>query len=361
MAEKPAGERTEQPSSRRIRKTRQKGQVPHSQELPSVMSLATLLVVCMVMGPKVFAWFRTQITESMSLSNDFMTGPDAFVGFFSSKIMETSVILAPFAVALIIAGVAGSIIVGGMTWSMTPLKWKLSAISPIKGVKNLFSMTSVMNLLLSVAKIILITAIAYIYFRDKLPSFMSLQWLWPTDMPSAIADPIIVVVIRICIALIAIAMIDVAYQKWKYTKDMKMTKQEVKEEHKETDGSPEVKSKIRQKQMAMATKRMLEEVPKADVILVNPTHVAVAIRYDSAVSEAPVVKAKGGDHMCEKIKEIARAYGVPIVRKPKLARTIFKTVKIDEPIPESLFVAVAEILAMIYRIRQRKRMGQTNV
>ncbi|MCF7955423.1 MAG: flagellar biosynthesis protein FlhB [Phycisphaerae bacterium] len=361
MAEKPAGERTEKASPRRIRKTRQKGQVPHSQELPSVLSLATLLVVCMAMGPKVFAWFRMQITESMSLNSEFMTTPDAFVGFFSSKIIETTVIAAPFFVALIIAGAAGSIFVGGMTWSMNPLKWKLSAISPIKGVKNLFSTSSVMNLLLSIAKIVLITAIVWFYFRDKLPSFISLQWLWPTDIPSAIAGPIVVVVIRICIALIAIALIDIAYQKWKYMKDMKMTKQEVKEEHKETDGSPEVKSKIRQKQMAIATKRMLEEVPKADVILVNPTHVAVAIRYDSAVSDAPVVKAKGGDHMCEKIKEIARAYGVPIVRKPKLARTIFKTVKIDQPIPENLFVAVAEVLAMIYRIRQRKRMGKANV
>jgi flagellar biosynthesis protein FlhB len=297
----------------------------------------------------------------MALNNEFMSGPDAFVGFFSSKIIEMTLIMTPFLVALTVAGIAGSIIVGGMTWSMSPLKWKLSTISPIKGTKNLFSLSSVMNLLLSIAKIIIVSVIVYIYFRDKLPSFIELQWLWPVDMPSAIAKPIVGIVTRICIALIAVALIDVAYQKWKYMKDMKMTKQEVKEEHKETDGSPEVKSKIRQMQMAIATKRMLEEVPKADVILVNPTHVAVAIRYDSAVSEAPVVKAKGGDHMCEKIKEIARAYGVPIVRKPKLARTIFKTVKIDEPIPENLFVAVAEVLAMIYRIRQRKRMGQANV
>ncbi|MBW8014769.1 MAG: flagellar biosynthesis protein FlhB [Planctomycetes bacterium] len=361
MAEKPAGERTEKPSPRRIRKTRKKGKVPQSQELPSVISLATLLVVCTVMGPKVFRWFRTQISESMAINNEFMSGPDAFVGFFSSKMIEMTLIAAPFFIALTVAGIASSIFVGGITWSMNPLKWKLSAISPIKGVKNLFSLSSVMNLFLSVVKIIIISVIVYLYFRDKLPSFMELQWLWPADMPGAIAEPVAGVVLRICIALISVALIDVAYQKWKYMKDMKMTKQELKEEHKETDGSPEVKSKLRQKQIAIATKRMLKEVPKADVILVNPTHVAVAIRYDSAVSDAPVVKAKGGDHMCEKIKEIARAYGVPIVRKPKLARTIFKTVKIDEPVPESLFVAVAEILAMIYRLRQKKRMAQANV
>lgn len=360
MAEKPAGERTEKPSSRRIRKTRQKGQVPHSQELPSVLSLTTFLIVCMVMGPRVFSWFKAEITESVAINSEYMSTPDAFVGFFSSKIIGMTLIAAPFFVALTVAGIAGSVFVGGLTWSTSPLKWKLSAISPIKGVKNLLSLSSVMNLILSIAKIILISAIVYWYFKDKLHSFMELQWLWPVDMPGAIADPVASVVMRICIALIAVALVDVAYQKWKYLKDMKMTKQEVKEEHKETDGSPEVKSKLRQKQIAIATRRMLEEVPKADVILVNPTHVAVAIRYDSAVSDAPVVKAKGGDHMCEKIKEIARAYGVPIVRKPKLARSIFKTVKIDQPIPENLFVAVAEVLAMIYRIRQKKRMTQAN-
>lgn len=360
MADKPAGERTEKASSRRIRKTREKGEVPHSQELPSVISLATLLVVCMISGPKIFAWYKMELIQSMSLNNEMISGQDAFISFFSSKIIDMTIITAPILVCLMIAGAASSLIVGGMTWSIGPLKWKLSAVSPIKGTKNLFSLTSVMNLLLSIAKIIIVVVIVYYYFRDRIESFLGLHWLWPADMIGGIAGPVIGVVVRICIALISVALIDVAYQKWKYLKDMKMTKQEVKEEHKETDGSPEVKGKIRQKQMAIATKRMLEEVPKADVILVNPTHVAVAIRYDSAVSDSPVVKAKGGDHMCEKIKEIARAYGVPIVRKPKLARTIFKTVKIDEPIPESLFVAVAEVLAMIYRIRQKKRAVNSN-
>lgn len=361
MADKPAGERTEKPSSRRIRKTRQKGEVPHSQELPSIISLVTLLAICIVMGPNVFAWYKTQLTESMSINTEIMSDPGAFTGFFATKIIEMTVIVAPFFIGLIIAGIAGSIFVGGMTWSMGPLKWKLSAISPLKGTKNLFSLTSVMNLFLSIMKITIVATIVYVYFRDKFPEFMGFSALWPADMPSAISGPVVGVVTRICIALIVVALIDVAYQKWKYLKDMKMTKQEVKEEHKETDGSPEVKSKIRQKQMAIATKRMLEEVPKADVILVNPTHVAIAIRYDSAVSDAPVVKAKGGDHMCEKIKEIARAYGIPIVRKPKLARAIFKTVKIDEAIPENLFVAVAEVLAMIYRIRQKRRSAGANV
>ena len=160
--------------------------------------------------------------------------------------------------------------------------------------------------------------------------------------------------IRVCLALLVIGIGDVLFQKWKYTKDLKMTKQEVKEERKQTEGAPEVKSRIRRIQIEMAMKRMLQEVPKANVVLVNPTHVAVALRYEAKTMEAPVLVAKGADHLSEKIREIARAYGVPILRRPELARTIYATVEPGSTIPETLYVAVAEVLAMIYRLRQKK-------
>lgn len=357
MPEKPAGERTEKPTPRRIRKSRQKGQVPQSQELPSVLSLVTLLVMCIAVGPKLFGWFRIQLIESLSINNRMFASTGSFSGFFASKIIETVIVMAPFLAGLMIAGAAGSLFVGGMTWSLDPLKWKLSAISPVKGTQNLFSIQSLIKLLLSIAKIAFISALVLFYFSDKIDMFVSMQWLWPGGIISGLASPVTGIFIRICILLAAIALVDVAFQKWKYMKDMMMSKQEIKEEHKDTDGSPELKGRIRQKMMAVSAKRMLEEVPKADVILVNPTHVAVAVKYDSNESDAPVVTAKGGDHLCEKIKDLGRAWGVPIVRKPRLARAIFKTVRIDEQIPEHLFVAVAEVLAMIYRIRRRKQLA----
>ena len=160
--------------------------------------------------------------------------------------------------------------------------------------------------------------------------------------------------IRICIALLVIAAIDVFFQKWKHTKDLKMTRQEVKTERKDTEGSPELKGRIRRVQIEMAKKRMLQEVPKANVVLVNPTHVAVALRYETKTMDAPVVLAKGADHLAEKIREIARAYGVPIIRRPELARTLYSAVKPGDSIPQALYVAVAEVLAMIYRLRHRK-------
>jgi flagellar biosynthetic protein FlhB len=160
--------------------------------------------------------------------------------------------------------------------------------------------------------------------------------------------------IRVGIALLVIAIADTYYQKWKYIEDLKMSRQEVKQERKDTDGSPEVKGRIRRIQLQMAMRRISAEVPKATVVLVNPTHVAVALRYETDTMDAPVVVAKGADHIAEKIREIARAYGVPVIRRPELARTIYSTVNIGGSIPETLYVAVAEVLALIYRLRHAK-------
>ena len=160
--------------------------------------------------------------------------------------------------------------------------------------------------------------------------------------------------IRICVVLMIIAAAEVFFQKWKYNEDMKMTKEEVKQERKDTDGSPELKGRIRRVQVEMSQNRMLQEIPKADVVIVNPTHVAVVLKYDPAAMNAPVMVAKGADHIAGKIREIARAYGVPIVRKPELARTIFSTVKEGHPVPGALYTAVAEVLAMVYRLRRNR-------
>jgi flagellar biosynthetic protein FlhB len=173
-------------------------------------------------------------------------------------------------------------------------------------------------------------------------------------MIATISKMILGLLIRIGIALLIIGIADVIYQKRKYIHDLKMTRQEVKQDHRDTEGAPELKRRIRTVQFQMALKRTLQEVPKATVVLVNPTHFAVALRYDSKTMDAPVMVAKGADHLAEKIREIARAYGVPIIRKPELARTIYSTVEPGNPIPENLYTAVAQVLALIYRLRHKK-------
>jgi len=355
MADKPAGERTEKPTPRRLRKARQDGQVAQSQELPSVATLVALVLAFVIAGGGLFNWFRQIIREGCSSNFAAMESPDNFIIYTNGKLMESLGVMSPFFIALMVGGVLGTIAVSGLNFAPKAVKLKLSEISPMKGLAKLFSIQSLVQLGLSILKVIFVGLIVWLYLRSRLENFASLLWAWPADVMGAIGGPVLGVMIRICIGLGVIALIDVAFQKWKYMRDLKMTKQEIKEERKSEEGSPEVRMKIRQKQIAAASRRMMQQVPKADVVLVNPTHVAVALKYDSKKSDAPVVVAKGADHVCEKIKEVARAYGVPIVRRPKLARTLFATVKLDQAIPESLFMAVAEVLAMMQRMRQRRR------
>jgi flagellar biosynthetic protein FlhB len=252
---------------------------------------------------------------------------------------------------LMFAGVGGSLIVSGLNFSPKALKWKLNQINPVTGFKNLFSAESLVKLGMSVVKLLFIALIVWWYLKDKVPVLARLQWAQPDQILNSIGEIIFGVVIRIVIGLMIVGVIDLLYRRWQYIKKLKMSKQEVKDEHRDTDGAPEIKSKIRQKQMQAAMQRMLQDVPKANVVLVNPTHVAVALHYEPNTMKAPVMLAKGGDYMCEKIKEIARAHGVPIIRRPALARELYGTVKIGHTIPESLFTAVAEVLALLYRIR----------
>jgi flagellar biosynthetic protein FlhB len=210
------------------------------------------------------------------------------------------------------------------------------------------------HLLVSILKLLFVAVIVFFFLRKQVNALAGLRWAWSGQIVAIIARIILGLMVRVCIALLVIGVADVIYQKYKYIEQLKMTKQEVKDERKEMEGSPEVRSRIRKIQYAVVMKRMLHEVPKASVVLVNPTHVAVALRYESKTMEAPVMVAKGADHLAEKIREIARAYGVPVIRRPELARTIYSTVEIGGPIPETLYVAVAEILAMIYRLRHKK-------
>jgi flagellar biosynthetic protein FlhB len=182
---------------------------------------------------------------------------------------------------------------------------------------------------------------------------MRLRWAWSTEILSVTGRIVFGLCIRVCIVLLVIAIADTLYQKWKYIEDLKMTKQEVKQERRDTDGSPEVKGRIRRIQLQMTMKRMLADVPKASVVLVNPTHYAVALKYDAKAMEAPVMIAKGADEIALRIMEVARSYGVPVVRRPELARTIYATVQLGQLIPRELYVAVAEVLAMLHRLRKK--------
>ncbi len=354
MAEKPAAERTERPTGKVLSKARSRGQTPQSQEVMSFMSILVLVAMVAFLASPLCRWCVVQLEQGMSCDTSIFADNKVFIAFMNAKVTSFIVVIFPICAALCVGAVVGSIVVGGFNYSPGAIRLDFGAINPVGGLGKLVNMRSMVRLVSSVLKLLFVSVIAWYYLQDKLEVLAALRWAWSFGMLAAIAKIILGLMIRICIALLVLGAADTVFQKWKYLQDLKMTKQQVKEERRQTEGAPEVKHRIRRIQLEMAMKRMLAEVPKASVVLTNPTHVAVALRYDAKETEAPLLVAKGADHLAEKIREIARAYGVPVIRKPELARTIYSTVKLDSTIPQSLYAAVAEVLAMIYRLRRRR-------
>ena len=354
MPERPAAERTEQPTQRRLRKARQKGNLPQSQELMAIVSLVMLVAAVGLSARPLMRWFTSEVKHGMSCENSVFSDASAFMDFIGGKTVDLMIVICPILGALFVGSVMAGVAIGGPNFSPEAISLKFGQLNPVEGFSKLVNGRSFVRLLASIFKLLFVSLIVWFYLESKLNTLAGLRWVWSGQMLSVVARVTLGLLMRVCAALLFIALVDAFYQKWKYIQELKMTRQEVKHERKETEGSPEVKGRIRRMQLEMSMKRMMEEVPKASVVLVNPTHVAVAIRYDAGTMEAPVMVAKGADHMAEKIREIARGYGVPIIRRPELARTIYSSVKPGNPIPEKLYVAVAEVLAMIYRLRHKK-------
>jgi len=354
MADKPAAEKTEQPTPKKLEKAREKGQLPQSQELTSVVTLLVLVAILALLSPGLFQWFATQIKQGMSCDPAVFSDSKAFVSFINKKIVGSLLVICPILAALFAGSALAGLAISGLNFAPQALNLKFSQLNPVTGFEKLINGRSMVKLLASVLKLLFVSVIVWFYIQDRLETLAALRWAFSAQMLAIIARIILGLMIRIGIALLIVGVADAFYQKWKYVNDLKMTRQELKKERKDTDGSPEVKGRIRRLQIEMARRRMLQEVPKASVVLVNPSHVAVALRYEGKTMEAPLLVAKGKDQLAEKIREIARAYGVPIVRRPELARTIYSTVEPGAAIPQNLYVAVAEVLAMIHRLRQRK-------
>ncbi len=355
MADKPAAERTEQPTPRRLGKAREKGQVPQSQDLGSAVTLVALFVSVALLAPGLFRWFKGQIETSVSGQTGPMADATTFAAYLNANIIEAVVIMLPILAAITVAGVAASIAIGGVTFSAGAVGFKWDAINPVSALQRFGNVRSLVRLVSSIAKLFLVGLIVWLYLRDKLETMAALRWAWSSELMGAIAAMTFGLGIRVGIAIIVLGLADALYQKWQYIQELKMTRQEVKQERKDSEGSPEVKSRIRRIQIQMSMKRLIREVPKASVILVNPTHVAVALQYEAKTMDAPVLLAKGADHMAQKIIAIGRSYGVPIVRRPEVARAIYASVQPGQRVPESLYMAVAEVLAMIYRLRQNRK------
>jgi len=351
--------KTEKATPKKRQDARKKGQVLQSREITSTLLLLFIFVGIKFSGGFIYSelrfFFRNVLTEYFKVEDLFST--EALSKLFVESLLVILKTTAPvFAIAVIISLVTGYAQVGFLFTTET-LGMKFSKLNPLQGLKRIFSLRSLTELLKSIFKIAVIVAVVYFYIKDEAVNITNLVDMDIISIAAYIASAALDVAIRICIAMIFISILDYGYQWWEYEKSLKMTKQEVKEEYKQTEGNPEVKSKIKQKQRQLSMKRMLHEVPKADVVITNPTHFAVAVRYEPEKSQAPMVIAKGQDYVAQRIKEVARENGVEVVENKPLARSLYETVDVGQAIPPELYQAVAEILAFVYNLKGINKVG----
>jgi flagellar biosynthetic protein FlhB len=356
MADQPASEKTEQPTPRRLEKAREEGQVAQSQELAAAATLVALVLSLGVVAPNLVRWCKLKIEWGLAAGSvTAFSDPREFLHLVRQNIVDLIVVLLPILAALLVAGIVASVAVSGLTFAPAALRLRWNAINPAYTIPNMFNQQSAVRLVASLLKLFFVSIIVWVYLSDKLQVLAALRWAWSTEIATAIARILFGLGLRVGLAVTVIGLADALYQRWKRTQELKMTRQEVKQERKDTEGSPEIKTRIRRIQVELSMRRLQQQVPKANVILVNPTHVAVALRYDAQTMDAPRLLAKGADLMAERIVKIGRSYGIPIVQRPPVARAIYASVKPGQPIPEALYMAVAEVLAMLYRLRQKKR------
>lgn len=352
MAEENKDQKTEEATSKRITDTEEKGNFAHSKEVSSSFVLLSALVALSMMGGQgtknmMVAWHNI-FAEAHTVTLDI----DGVYRVFVSTTQSAFLILAPLLVIIMVGGVAANVVqTRGLKFSIHPLKPRFDKLDPLKGFGRIFSKNSMAELVKSLFKVFIVAFIAYQTIRGRWQEIPPLMDFGVGQILVFMGEVALEIILKVLLVMIALSMLDYAFQRYTYLENIRMTKQEVRQERKETEGHPEIKQRIRTVQAEMARRRMMDAVPGADVVVTNPTEIAVAIRYDREKSQAPVVVAKGAGLIAEKIRDLARKSGVPVMENKPLARVLFKTVDIGQLIPESLYKAVAEILAYVYRLK----------
>ncbi|MEW5945342.1 MAG: flagellar biosynthesis protein FlhB [bacterium] len=349
-------ERTEPATPRRRQEARRKGQVGRSAEVGSALVLLFGFGVLLLYGPYAFQrlldYTRWVFTHVMVLRTNLT---DDNVGYiFTSILFFCARILAPLVVVLLIVGLLSNVLQVGFIFSLFPITPNPGKLNPIAGLKRILSMRSVQELAKGIVKIAIVGAIAYFSIVGALPSFIEMMDMDVGASMAIVGKLTASLSLKVALALVALALLDYVYQKFEFEKSIKMTKQEVKDEYKQREGDPLVRSRIRQRQREIAFMRMMREVPQADVVITNPVFLAIALRYVAEEMHAPRVVAKGAGEIAERIKEIAEENDVPVIVDRPLAQSLFKLTDVGDFVPPSLFRAVAEILAYVYRISRKK-------
>ncbi len=346
-----AQERTEQPTPKRLDDARKKGQVLRSRELNTLLSMLGASAAVFTLGAAMGRDLMDSTRRLLAVDRDLAFDKALLVARAMDAAAEVVWMQAPLFVAMALAAFLGPAMVGGVRFSAEALGLKPSHLDPVKGVKRMFSANALLEAAKSLLKVGWLALVAVLVGRGMQRDVLALGAL---PAAAAIQEALWLLawaLLALSVALAPIAAIDLPHQIWQHLKKLRMTRQEIKDELKETDGNPEIKSRVRQQQRELAQRRMMEEVPHADVVITNPTHFAVALRYDPAGTGAPLVVAKGVDHLAERIRAVARGSDVPLFEAPPLARALYWSTDLGQTIPSGLYVAVARVLAYVYQLR----------
>ncbi len=350
-----SAEKTEQPTSKKLADAAKKGQIARSKDLGTAFVLIGSAAALLVFG-KMLALAVLDIGQRMLRLNQ----KDIFEtnSMFTAWGAVGEHLIPPMGgifLLIVLAAFIGNTLLGGYNFSWEAAGPKLSKMSPLKGFKRMFGLQALVELLKSILKVLVVVGVAFLLLKLFFFDIMALSLMSePNNIESALYF-LAWLFLGLCASISIIALVDAPYQKWHHTEQLKMSLQEIKDEYKNSEGDPQIKARIRRTQMQMSMKRMMQEVPKADVIVTNPTHYAVALKYDQGKFRAPVVVAKGVDEVAMHIRRIANEHKIPVIESPMLARSVYYTTELDHPIPEQLFAAVAQVLAYVYQLRMYKK------
>jgi flagellar biosynthetic protein FlhB len=346
-------ERTESATPKRREQAREEGQVVKSRELVSTSLFLGHLLFFVFAGASLFQKTRQVVYEGLATLGDIDLTVENVPAVFMHYLFRLNEIVLPLFLLLFLVGLGTNMLQTGFLFSWRALEPKYTRLNPWQGLQNIFSLHSVSELVKALIKIGIIGYIVYATIAAEFEQFFPLSQQAVEDIIRYLGHSTLRIGTHTAYALIALALLDYAFQRWQYEKNLRMTVQEVKEERKESEGNPQIRARMHSVMRQMGRKRMMEEVPKADVVVTNPTHIAVALQYRRQDMRAPQVIAKGADYIAERIKAVAREHGVPLVENRAVAHSLYKTVEIGEVIPEALYKAVAEILAYVYRLKPR--------
>ncbi|UFQ99244.1 flagellar biosynthesis protein FlhB [Pseudomonas wenzhouensis] len=353
MAESESGaDKSEEPTGKRLEESRKKGQIARSKELNTLAVTLTGTMALIIFGAYMGNVLMDIMRGNFSLPRDVLMSERSMALYLLASGKEALLAMQPFLIALLIASIVGPIALGGWLFSTEALQPKASRMNPLAGLKRMFSVQALVELLKALAKFLVILAVALVVLAVDEDDLLAIA---NEPIEPAILHSLKVVgwsAFWLSCGLILIAAVDAPFQLWSHKQKLKMTKQEVRDEYKDTEGKPEVKGRIRQLQREMAERRMMQAVPQADVVITNPTHFAVALKYDPEKGGAPLLLAKGGDFLALKIREIAQEHKVMVLESPGLARAVYYSTELDQEIPAGLYLAVAQVLAYVYQLRQ---------